>query len=76
MERIKTILGSKRRPTFHRMDSAARRWQVVVEKPTYDLTVWVHNREEPAAVSGTGLRQCRTRLMAVRPDDLMPRLAR
>ena len=40
IERIKTILGYKRRPTFHRKDSAARRWQVVVEKPTYDLTVF------------------------------------
>jgi hypothetical protein len=40
IERIKTILGYKRRPTFHRKDSAARRWQVVVEKPTYALTVF------------------------------------
>ena len=40
IERIKTILGYKRRPTFHRKDSAARRWQVAVEKPTYDLTVF------------------------------------
>jgi hypothetical protein len=31
IERIQTILGSKRRPTFHRKDSAARHWQVVVE---------------------------------------------
>jgi len=40
IERLKTILGYKRRPTFHRKDRAARRWQVVVEKPTYDLTVF------------------------------------
>ena len=40
IERIKTILGYKRRPTFHRKDSAARRWQVVVEKPRYALTVF------------------------------------
>lgn len=40
IERIKTILGGKRRPTFHRKDSVARRWKVAVEKPTYDLTVF------------------------------------
>ena len=40
IERIKTILGYQRRSTFHRKDSAARRWQVVVEKPTYALTVF------------------------------------
>jgi hypothetical protein len=40
MERVKTILGYQRRPTFHPMDSAARRWQVVVEKPSYDRTVF------------------------------------
>ena len=37
LHRIKTILGSKRRPTFHRKDKG---WRVVVEKPTYDLTVF------------------------------------
>jgi hypothetical protein len=37
LQRIKTILGSKRRPTFHRKDKG---WRVVVEKPTYDLTVF------------------------------------
>ncbi len=36
---IKTILRYKRRPTFNK-DRAARRWKVVVEKPTYDLTVF------------------------------------
>jgi hypothetical protein len=40
LKRIKTILGCKRRPTFHRKHSPARRWGVVVEKPTYDLTVF------------------------------------
>jgi hypothetical protein len=40
IQRIKTILGCKRRPTFHRKDRAGRRWGVVVEKPTYDLTVF------------------------------------
>jgi len=40
IERVKTIMGYKSRPTFHRKDSAARRWKVVVEKPTYDLTVF------------------------------------
>jgi len=40
IERVKTLLGRKRRPTFHRRDSPARPWGVVVEKPTYDLTVF------------------------------------
>src|SRR5438445_6727541 len=37
IQRIKTILGSKRRPPVHRQH---RGWKVVVEKPTYDLTVF------------------------------------
>ena len=40
IERLKTILGYKRRPTSQRKDRAARRWQVVVEKPTYDRPVF------------------------------------
>jgi hypothetical protein len=37
--KIKAILGYRRRPHFHHRKTSSRGWEVVVEKPTYDLTV-------------------------------------
>jgi len=36
---MKTILGYRKRPHFHHRKKSSRVWEVVVEKPTYDLTV-------------------------------------
>ena len=37
--KIKTILGYRKRPHFHKRTRSSSVWEVVVEKPTYDLTV-------------------------------------
>jgi hypothetical protein len=37
--KIKTILGYRKRPHFHHRKTSSRVWEVVVERPTYDLTV-------------------------------------
>ena len=40
VERVKTILGCKQRPRYRPRQKQERRWGVVVERPTYDLTVF------------------------------------
>jgi hypothetical protein len=38
-KKIKTILGYRRRPRYRKRKKSSSVWEVVVEKPTYDLTV-------------------------------------
>jgi hypothetical protein len=40
MKTVKTILGYRRRPTFRRRRKKSEEWEVSVEKPTYDLTIF------------------------------------
>ena len=40
MQTVKTILGYRRRPKYHRAEKFSRRWEVTVERPTYDLTIF------------------------------------
>ena len=40
IQTIKTILGSRRRPRYHARAKRSAEWQVSVEKPAYDLTVF------------------------------------
>lgn len=40
LQRIQTILGSKRRPRYRPRKNKARGWEVAVEKPRYNLTVF------------------------------------
>src|SRR5208282_2555477 len=37
---IKTILGYKRRPIYRRRSKRSAEWEVAVERPTYDLTIF------------------------------------
>src|SRR5260370_271283 len=37
---VKTILGSHRRPKFHWRKNNSAQWEVAVEKPAYDLTIF------------------------------------
>jgi hypothetical protein len=37
---IKTILGYKRRPRYHKRKRESSEWEVTVERPTYDLTIF------------------------------------
>jgi hypothetical protein len=38
--KIKTILGYRKRPLYRKRKKSSTVWEVVVEKPTYDLTVF------------------------------------
>ena len=40
IQKVKTILGSHRRPKFHWRKNNSAQWEVVVEKPAYDLTIF------------------------------------
>ncbi len=40
LDRLKTIFGDKKRPHYKRRKKNPKRWGVVVEIPTYDLTVF------------------------------------
>jgi hypothetical protein len=39
LDRLKTIFGDKNRPHYHQRRKNPTRWGVVVETPTYDLTI-------------------------------------
>jgi hypothetical protein len=40
LQTVKTILGYRRRPRNRRAEKFSARWQVTVERPTYDLTIF------------------------------------
>src|SRR6202158_1271105 len=40
LQKVKTILGSHRRPKFHWRKNNSAQWEVAVEKPAYDLTIF------------------------------------
>jgi hypothetical protein len=40
LDQVKTLFGCKKRPCYRKRKSQATRWGVLVEKPTYDLTVF------------------------------------
>jgi len=40
LKTIKTILGYKHRPKYRKRKGRSAEWEVVVEKPTYDLTIF------------------------------------
>jgi hypothetical protein len=40
LKTIKTILGYKHRPKYRKRKGRSARWEVVVERPTYDLTIF------------------------------------
>ena len=37
---VKTILGYQRRPKYHQRKNKSAQWEVAVEKPAYDLTIF------------------------------------
>ncbi len=40
LQTVKTILGYQKRPKFHRRGKNSAQWEVAVEKPAYDLTIF------------------------------------
>jgi hypothetical protein len=40
LKTIRTILGYRRRPKYHKRKGHSAQWEVTVERPTYDLTIF------------------------------------
>jgi uncharacterized protein with FMN-binding domain len=40
LKTVRTILGYQRRPRYRKRKNQSAEWEVTVEKPTYDLTIF------------------------------------
>jgi len=40
LKTVRTILGYRRRPRYHKRNSKSAEWEVAVERPAYDLTIF------------------------------------
>jgi hypothetical protein len=71
VERVKTILGCKQRPRYRPRQKQGRRWGVVVERPTYDLTVFkVHCGRLTLKIYTKGERVLRIEALAHNTEEL------
>src|SRR5215510_2921024 len=71
MKAIKTILGYKRRPKYRSRKKRAPLWEVAVERPTYDLTIFkLHCRNLTLKIYTKGERVLRIEAIAHNTRDL------
>ena len=64
LDRIKTIFGDKHRPHYDKRKNNPTRWGVVVETPTYDLTVFkVHYGKMTLKIYSKGARVLRVEVI-------------
>src|SRR5215471_9959923 len=64
LDRIKTIFGDKHRPHYDKRKNNPMRWGVVVETPTYDLTVFqVHYGKMTLKIYSKGARVLRVEVI-------------
>jgi hypothetical protein len=67
-DRIKTIFGDKHRPHRDTRKKNPTRWGVVVETPTYDLTVFkAHYGKMTLKIYTKGERVLRTEVIVITP---------
>ncbi len=65
LQTIKTILGSRRRPRYHARAKRSAEWEVTVEKPAYDLTIFkLHCDKLTLKIYSKGERVLRIEAMA------------
>jgi hypothetical protein len=71
LKAIKTILGYKRRPKYRSRKKRAPPWEVAVERPTYDLTIFkLHCRNLTLKIYTKGERVLRIEAIAHNTRDL------
>jgi hypothetical protein len=71
MQMIRTILGYKRRPKYRKRKGWTANWEVTVEKPAYDLTVFkLHCGKLTLKIYTKGERVLRIEAMAHNVKDL------
>ena len=71
LKTIKTIFGYRRRPKWHKGGRFSSRWEVSVERPTYDLTIFkLHCGKVTLKIYTKGERVLRIETMAHNTDQL------
>jgi hypothetical protein len=71
LQTIKTILGSRRRPRYHTRAKRSAEWQVTVEKPAYDLTIFkLHCGKLTLKIYSKGERVLRIEAVAHNTQEL------
>jgi hypothetical protein len=64
LDRVKTIFGDKKRPHYDRRKKNPTRWGVVIETPTYDLTMFkVHYGKMTLKIYTKGERVLRSEVI-------------
>jgi hypothetical protein len=70
LQTIKTILGYKRRPKYRKRKKSAE-WEITVERPTYDLTIFkLHCGKLTLKIYTKGERVLRIEAMAHNTEEL------
>jgi hypothetical protein len=68
---IKTILGYRRRPKYRKRKQHSARWEVAVERPTYDLTIFkLHCGKLTLKIYTKGERVLRIEAIAHNTEEL------
>src|SRR5258708_8971250 len=71
LKTIKPIVGSKHRPKTHRRTKRSAEWEVAVERPTYDLTIFkLHCGKLPLKIYTKGERVVRIEAVAHNTREL------
>ena len=71
LDTIKTILGYRRRPRYRSRKRKSAEWEVTIEKPTYDLTIFrLHCGELTLKIYTKGERVLRIEAMAHNVKEL------
>jgi hypothetical protein len=71
LDSIKTIVGYRRRPRYRTRKRKSAEWEVTVEKPTYDLTIFrLHCGELTLKIYTKGERALRIEAMAHNVQEL------
>jgi DNA-binding transcriptional ArsR family regulator len=71
LQRVKTLFGAKNRPSHRRRRKNPTRWGVVVETPTYDVTVFkVHYGKLTLKIYSKGERVLRIEVIANNTKEL------
>jgi hypothetical protein len=71
LKTIKTIFGYQRCPNYRRRKSYSARWEVTVERPTYDLTIFkLHGGKMTLKIYTKGERVLRIEAIAHNTEEL------
>jgi len=71
LKTIRTILGYQRRPKYHKRKGHSAQWEVTVERPTYDLTIFkLHCGKLTLKIYTKGERVLRVEAIAHNTEEL------